>query len=109
MVLCPNIRGYPLTIGVALEELGCLVEDESCGFLAPKVDCVSAIQHEGGSRVGQWDLEGFLSFFLFLLTDSRSSKSTQDCAWESGRLQHDTVDPRKAGHMAKISVTTRFK
>ena len=22
------------------------------------------------------------------LTDSRSSKSTQDCAWESGRLQH---------------------
>ena len=24
----------------------------------------------------------------FFLTDSRSSKSTQDCAWESGRLQH---------------------
>ena len=28
------------------------------------------------------------SFFFFFLTDSRSSKSTQDCAWESGRLQH---------------------
>ena len=27
-------------------------------------------------------------FFFFFLTDSRSSKSTQDCAWESGRLQH---------------------
>ena len=25
---------------------------------------------------------------LFFLTDSRSSKSTQDSAWESGRLQH---------------------
>ena len=27
-------------------------------------------------------------FFFFFLTDSRSSKSTQDCAWESGCLQH---------------------
>ena len=26
--------------------------------------------------------------YFFFLTDSRSSKSTQDCAWESGRLQH---------------------
>ena len=26
--------------------------------------------------------------YLFFMTDSRSSKSTQDCAWESGRLQH---------------------
>ena len=24
----------------------------------------------------------------FFLADSRSSKSTQDCAWQSGRLQH---------------------
>ena len=29
-----------------------------------------------------------LYLFFFFLTDSRSSKSTQDCAWESGRLQH---------------------
>jgi len=29
----------------------------------------------------------FHQLFLFL-TDSRSSKRTQDCAWESGRLQH---------------------
>ena len=40
---------------------------------------------------GQMPLErqgnGTLSFFFFL-TDSRSSKSTQDCAWKSGRLQH---------------------
>ena len=25
---------------------------------------------------------------IFFLADSRSSKSTQDCAWQSGRLQH---------------------
>ena len=25
---------------------------------------------------------------FFFLADSRSSKSTQDCAWQSGRLQH---------------------
>ena len=40
--------------------------------------------------------------FFFFLTDPRSSKSTQDCAWESGRLQHMIQwIPRNAGHMAK--------
>ena len=39
---------------------------------------------------------------FFFLTDSRSSKGTQDCAWESGvSPPYDTVDPRNAGHMAK--------
>ena len=38
----------------------------------------------------------------FFLTDSRSSKSTQDCAWEKWATPpYDTVDPRNAGHMAK--------
>ena len=30
----------------------------------------------------------WIDHMYFFLTDSRSSKSTQDCAWKSGRLQH---------------------
>ena len=78
------VQGPPEWTGKCREALG------SAGLVQPPEIRGNSLTNQGNKSGDHFQqvFRGPSFPYFFFLTDSRSSKSTQDCAWESRRLQH---------------------